>query len=560
MESEWDVVIVGGGPAGATAAGYLARLGHRVLVLEKERFPRRRVGESLLPSMMPVLVDFGLIEEVERHGFPVKTGGTFVWGRSREPWDVYFKNNPFLPHTYAYHVDRAVFDRILLDHAAARGAEVIHGAKVEAPIVEGGRVRGVEWIDEAGRRTRSSARWTIDASGPAAVLARSLTRRSYDEKMRQVAFYSYFRSVTGPKGERAGHVLIESNPWGWFWYIPQNGKELGEASVGLVSGQEFKDEYKALGVEGFFQRALAQSPLMLELLGPHAERIAPYEAIVDWSYTSDRMAGPGFFLAGDAAAFLDPLLSTGCSIAMLAGYTSSVAIHTMLAGEVPESDALGFFDTNYQRMWKVTQDFLHYFYAGNASAHKDDFFWKARKTMNFSDNVGAAQSFCFLVNTIPANPHPALRRQIHMYMQFMANIEHPEAALREVPEFKSRAAEEGRVRETDTLTDSVWLRLNGELEESWTIDGPVHKLRPVRGLSYDQSRPVFSSTSSWLLGKNIHPLEGDGLRLAECIGSGASWPEVRDRFGVGAEAAVEALRAERLILLQLPDDSAGSHT
>ena len=548
FEQDYDVIVIGGGPAGSTAATYLAMLNHKVLLLERESGPRHRVGESLLPSMMPILDDFGLIEEVEALGFQKKTGGTFIWGKSREPWDVLFSNNPFLPYPYAYHVDREVFDALLLDHAARRGVCVRQNVTVTTPVMDGERVVGVTCVErgEKSQERQVSARYVVDASGPVAVLGKKLTTRAYDETMRQVAFYGYYDNVEGPKGHREGHVLIESNPWGWFWYIPMDGKKLGQANVGLVSGQEFKDEYREMGIEAFYQRALDESELMKELLGSKAERITDMRAITDWAYTCEQTSGPGWYLAGDAAAFLDPLLSSGATMAMLAGYSASVCIHTSLKNPEEAAGAAEFYRTNYRQMYEVTRDFLHYFYAGNITSHSEDMFWKARSVLKLSENVGACQAFCFLVNTLPGNPHPALRKQIHMYEQFMDQLDHPLEAMQDDASLKQRLGtiEERVGEEVDDLQvcDDTVLVLNGQRAHSWSVDGEGHCLVPVKGISYDEERPIFSSTSSWLLGRNIYPLAEEEWLLAETMDGQRSWAEILAHYADGLGLSVEAAR------------------
>ncbi|MEC8424388.1 MAG: NAD(P)/FAD-dependent oxidoreductase, partial [Myxococcota bacterium] len=498
------------------------------------------------------LEDFGLIDKVEQQGFARKTGGTFVWGRSQEPWDVLFGTNPFLPYPYAYHVDREVFDDLLLQNARESGVHVVQGVNVQAPTQDGARVTGVRLVDTDGEERTVRARYVVDCSGPKAVLGRQLTHREYDRKMRQVAYYGYYDNVTGPEGHRATHVLIEANKYGWFWYIPQSGGtgKLGEASVGLVTGQEFSQEVRAMGMDAFYERALAESPFMQELLGPDARRIAPLNAISDWAYTSETTSGPGWYLAGDAASFLDPLLSSGCTMAMLAGYSASVCIHTSLQDPSMEGPATAFYAENYRRMYEVTRDFLHYFYAGNEQGSSDAIFWKARKTLQLGDNVGASQAFCFLVNTIPANPHPALKKQIHMYLQFMDQIQHPTEELETELGDRVDALQHDEVLTSAALADDAVPQPNGALEASWQIDGESHTLKPIRGIVYDQERPVFSSTSSWLLGRNIHALDDDAADLLAHMDGRRTWGALLAEQASASGRTVADLRAQFQPVLQ----------
>jgi len=288
-------------------------------------------------------------------------------------------------------------------------------------------------------------------------------------------------------------------------------------------------------------------------------------AITDWAFTCRETSGPGWYLAGDAAAFLDPLLSSGASMAMLAGYSASVCIHTAMTHPEREESAAEFYRSNYRQMYEVTRDFLHYFYAGNLSAHSDDLFWKARSVLQLSDNVGACQAFCFLVNTLPGNPHPALKKQIHMYEQFMEQLDHPMEEMKSDDGLQCRlkAIEErtGEGADAFDVDDSSVLVLNGAPEQSWTVDGTEHQLQPVHGIAYDGERPVFSSTSSWLLGRNIVPLDDEAWELAQLVDGHRSWSEVLslwaaaqnrsvDEVRAPAQAVLQGLAAERLVVLK----------
>src|ERR1700736_974356 len=351
MSDRYDAVVVGGGPAGSTAAGYLARLGHRVLLLEKLAFPRHRIGESLLPSMMPVLEDFGLVQECRDAGFVEKNGATFIWGKTREPWDIRFGDTPFLPSAFAFHVERSVFDQILLDHASRSGADVRQNVTVLEATRDGDRITGVTYRDESTGETASAeAAFVIDASGSASIVGRKVTERRDDDQMRQIALYRYWKDINGPKDFRSSHIIIESCPKGWFWFIPMNSERVGEVSLGLVTGREFADEIRTKGAEAFYDEALTEAPYVNSLIGPKASSIGEMRTVKDWAYSCDDTAGPGYYLAGDAAAFLDPLLSTGVSLAMLAGYSASVCIHTVLGDPSMEGAAAKFYSNNYRQM------------------------------------------------------------------------------------------------------------------------------------------------------------------------------------------------------------------
>lgn len=548
MAAHYDAIVVGGGPAGSTAAGYLARHGHRVLLLERMKFPRHRIGESLLPSMMPILEDFGLVEACRQAGFIEKTGATFIWGKTREPWDIRFADTPFLPSSFAFHVERSVFDQILLDHAQRSGVEVQMNAMVLNPIKEGDRITGVTYRDTDTGETRSvNARFVIDASGSASVIGRHVTERRYDDQLRQVALYGYFKNIRGAQDFRRSHIIIESCPKGWFWFIPMNSERVGEVSLGLVTGREFEDEIRQKGGEAFYDEARSEAPYIKELLGSQAVRIDKMHSVRDWAYTCDVTAGPGFYLAGDAAAFLDPLLSTGVSLAMLAGYSASVCIHTVLNDPSMESAAAQFYANNYRQMYEVTRDFLHYFYAGNVSAHPNELFWKARSILKFDENIGAKQAFSFFINTIPGNPHPALQKQIPLFQQFMRNLDHPLEEMKEVPGVAKMASM--GLRSANRLRDEDVPIVNGRLESTWRINRQTHKLEPIRGISFDLDRPVFSSTSSWLLGRNLAPLDGSACSLLELMDGQLSWSSIINKYSGAASLPLEQGRNKALEIL-----------
>jgi flavin-dependent dehydrogenase len=510
--------------------------------------------------MMPVLEDFGLVEACRQAGFVEKTGATFIWGKTREPWDIRFGDTPFLPSGFAFHVERSVFDQILLDSAGRNGTSIRLNATVTDLIQEDGRITGLTYRDsETGAIRTVHAKFVVDASGSASVIGRRMTTRRYDDQMRQIALYSYFRGIRGASDFRRQHIIIESCPKGWFWFIPMNSDRLGEVSLGLVTGREFESEIREKGAQAFYYEGLSEAPYVSELLGPQAERIEDMHGVRDWAYYCDDTAGPGYYLAGDAAAFLDPLLSTGVSLAMLAGYSASVCIHSSLTNPEMEKPAATFYSNNYRQMYEVTRDFLHYFYAGNASAHQNELFWEARRLLKFDENIGAKQAFSFFINTIPGNPHPALQKQIPLFHQFMRNLDH---SVNEVKTASGIAKiVNGAFTSADTLNDGDIPVVNGTLESTWRFNRGSHTLEPIRGITFDRERPVFSSTSSWLLGRNVAPLDDRACDLLALLDGESPWSsivsEYSDLTGLpieqGRRAATEIitpLLAEDYVLVQ----------
>jgi len=544
MTEEYDVICIGGGPAGSTAASYMAMKGHKVLLIERENFPRYRLGESLLPSTNPLLEELGIIDKMESAGFPHKTGGSFTWGKDDEPWSVIFAENPFLPASFGYHVERSVFDKILLDRSIELGVEVRQPASVKDVIVEDGRVAGVTF-KEKGDDTlhQARARFVLDGSGPAAVVGKKMTTRSYDEKMKQTSLFTYFKDVVGEPEGQQGHVIVTTTNKGWFWYIPMNSDELGDASVGFVTGQEFRQEMAEKGVEKFFYEALEETPRVKAMLGEDATQIGKVRGVKDWSFVCSELAGSGFFLAGDAAAFIDPLLSTGVTLAMIAGYTSSVCMNTILQNPEMEDQAIQFYDGNYKRMYSVTRDALLYFYSGNDIDAKG-VFWQARKLMKFGDNACAKQSFSHLVNTVAANPHPSAKRQIHMLHQFVEKMEHPIEEMSEEQEFEDLVMSKGA--SASPLSPEALLLVNGNLSSTCVIESETHTLKPVRGIMFDEDRPVFSSTSSWLLGKNFSEMSEELLSVLDMLDGEKCWSDVVAAWGklqgLSKERAESAIR------------------
>ncbi|TMB42651.1 MAG: NAD(P)/FAD-dependent oxidoreductase [Deltaproteobacteria bacterium] len=386
-----EVVVIGGGPAGSVASTVLADAGHRVVVLERERFPRYHVGESLLSATLPILDAIGATPAIERHGFLRKPGGTFLWGRQAEPWSFWFREDPGgRPH--AFHVLRSEFDQLLVENARTRGADVLEAHTVTA--VETGGPTPVVSVERAGgMRLTLTPRFVIDASGQTALIGRAERLRRFDEFFKNLAIFGYFRGAERLPGELANHILSAAFADGWFWYIPLHD---GTMSVGAVVDTRRWREAARCNPEGTYRGLIARCPAIATRLRS-ATLVSPVRIIRDYSYDSARFTGPGYLLAGDAACFIDPVFSTGVHLACLAGFLGGRAVHAILAGEASEADALAAYEQTYRGAFERYLRFLYFFYDHNEDP--DSYFWTARRVLAHAPaDLSAREAFVRLIS------------------------------------------------------------------------------------------------------------------------------------------------------------------
>ncbi|MEU1478321.1 NAD(P)/FAD-dependent oxidoreductase [Streptomyces sp. NPDC001668] len=352
---EFDVVVIGGGPAGASAAGLLAGRGHRVLVLEREKFPRYHIGESLITGCVVVLEELGIRERVEDLGFVKKFGGSLVWGQDGRWTFKFAEGKP--EFTHSYNVRRADFDALVLTRARELGACVREEAVVKSPVVEDGRVVGLRYSQRGGEEHEVRSRHVIDASGQARVLGRGLTGVEWNEDLRNVAVWTYFQDGESLTGDEAGNIFIEHVPGGWFWYIPIFD---GTHSVGFVTPSD-EASRSGLGLPELFEAKIEESTHVKRLL-KGASRTSAHRSARDWSYTCEQFTGPGWTLVGDAAAFVDPLFSTGVTLAMLAASASAEMIDRVLQKPELETALAERYERSYRDFLADIVSFVRFFY------------------------------------------------------------------------------------------------------------------------------------------------------------------------------------------------------
>ena len=338
------VVVIGCGPAGATASTLIAQQGYRVEVFERERFPRYHIGESLIPETYWVLQRLGMLDKMKSSRFIKKHSVQFVSSSGRQSAPFYFHDNK--PHecSQTWQIRRSEFDVMMQKNAEEQGVIVHEGVRVLDVLFEGDRAVGVQVMGEDGNPQDVRADVVVDASGQSSMLINRFNLRVPDPQLNKGALWTYFEGAWRDQGRDEGATIVLSlrDRKGWFWYIPMQDDVV---SVGVVADFDYLFKGRA-GHEVTYAEEMENCPVVKERVA-NARQIAPVKATKDYTYRASQAAGDGWVLVGDAFGFLDPLYSSGVLLALKSGELAADAIVEGLRTGVTSRAQLGKWEAGY---------------------------------------------------------------------------------------------------------------------------------------------------------------------------------------------------------------------
>jgi len=357
----YDVIVMGGGPAGSSVASMLAREGRQVIVFEKEVFPRHHIGESLMTDTYWTFRRMGLLEKLRDSPFVRKYSVQFANAAGKESRPFYFFEAVHHESAVTWQVTRAKFDEMLINHAAEQGAVVHQGVLVKQVLFEGDRAVGVEVQMPDSSREKFFAKVIVDATGQMAMLSNKFRWRVRDPKLKKAVLYSYWKDVHREPDLNGGATLVlrtEHGSGGWFWYIPL---EDGITSVGIVADPDYLLKGRGQDLAKIYQEEIDKcEPCRKRVSG--GERVDKIYSILDYSYRSKHNAGNGFIIIGDAYGFLDPIYSSGVLLALKMAELATDSIHDAFTHNDFSAARLGQYQAKLDRGIESMRKLVYAFY------------------------------------------------------------------------------------------------------------------------------------------------------------------------------------------------------
>jgi flavin-dependent dehydrogenase len=361
----YHVIVIGGGPAGTTTAAILAEYGHHVLLLEREKFPRFKIGESLMPGTYWTLQRIGMIDKLKQSHFPKKYSVQFFskTGKASVPF-YFFENDPH-ESSMTWQVLRSEFDRLMLENAAAKGAEVLQEATVHDLHFDEEQATGVRVKLADGSMQDFFAKVIVDATGQSALISRKLQINEVEPKLKKASIYTHYKGAYRDPGIDEGATLVmhTENQDSWFWYIPLPNDVV---SVGVVGSLDYLLQNRTEDAQAIFESEIGKCSSLQPRLSD-AEQLFPVKTTKDFSYYAKKISGPGWVLVGDAFGFLDPIYSSGVFLALASGEMAADAIHEAFVKNDFSAGQLGKFGPRFVAGMEAIRKIVYAFYTRDFS-------------------------------------------------------------------------------------------------------------------------------------------------------------------------------------------------